>query len=96
MSAKRGSKNLSEDQIDQIVTEQADDDSAWDEPVRVERTEPACLSIPADLVTRAAFLARLHRTENVDEWLTQVIRERVELEEAAYIGAKQELAQGQN
>jgi len=96
MSAKRGSKNLSEEQIDQIVIGQADDDSAWDEVVRVERTEPASLSIPADLATRAAFLARLHRTESADEWLTRVIQERVELEEAAYIGAKQELAAGGN
>jgi len=82
---------LSEEQIDQIVIEQADDDSAWGDPIYVERTKPTPLSIPADLAARAAFLARLHRSESVDEWLTHVIRERVELEEAAFVGAKQEL-----
>jgi hypothetical protein len=30
--------NLSEEQIDQIVVGQANDASAWDEPVRVKRT----------------------------------------------------------
>jgi hypothetical protein len=83
--------NLSEEQIDQIVVGQADDDSAWDEPIHVERTTPASLSIPADLAARAAFLAQVHRSESLDEWLTHAIRERVELEEAAFAGAKQEL-----
>jgi hypothetical protein len=91
MSVKREKTSLSEEQIDQIVIEQADDESAWEEPIRVERTRPASLSIPADLAARAAFLARLHRSESLDEWLTRVIRERVELEEAAFVDAKQEL-----
>ena len=45
----------------------------------------------ADLAARAAFLARLHRSESLDEWLTHVIREPVEFEEAAFVDAKQEL-----
>jgi hypothetical protein len=91
MSTKTKS-NLSEQEIDQIVVVQADDDLAWEETVSVRRTKPAPLSIPADLAARAAFLARLHRTRSVEDWLTDVIRERVELEEAAFIGVKQELA----
>jgi competence protein ComGF len=50
------------------------------------------LSIPAELAARAAFLARLHRQRSIDEWLTHIIQERVELEEAAFVGAKRELA----
>jgi predicted component of type VI protein secretion system len=50
----------------------------------------------ADLAARAAFLARGHRSESLDEWLTHVIRERVELEEAAFVGAKQELVTREN
>ena len=93
MSTKtKSKKKLSEQAIDQIVTAQADDDAAWGKPVRVRRTKPASLSIPPDLAARAAFLARLHRTRNVEEWLTHVIQERVELEEAAFLGAKQDLA----
>jgi len=85
-------KNLTEQEIDQIVAAQADDDSAWEKPIRVQKTKPASLSLPADLAARAAFLARLHRSKSVEEWLTRVIQERVELEEAAFFGVKQELA----
>ncbi len=85
-------KNLSEKDIDQMVVAQANDESAWEKPIRVGRTKGASLSIPADLAVRAAFLARLHRKTNVEEWLTHIIKERVELEEAAFVGAKHELA----
>lgn len=84
-------KNLSEKEIDRIVVSQANDDSAWENPIRVRRTKPASLSIPPDLAARAAFLARLHRKTSVEEWLTHIIQERIELEEAAFTGAKQEL-----
>ena len=90
----RTEEKLSEREIDRIVVAQADDDSAWEKPVSVHRTEPAFLSIPADLAARAAFLAQLHRTESVEKWLAHVIQERVELEEAAFIEMKQALATG--
>ena len=90
--SKDKTKKLSEPEIDRLVTAQADDDSAWDKPIRVRRAKPASLSIPANLAARAAFLAQLHRTKNVDEWLTHIIQERIELEEAAFIGIKQDLA----
>jgi len=85
-------KRLSEFEIDQIVTAQAEDDTAWETPVRVQHTAPASLALPAELAARAAFLAQLHRTPNVEDWLRRVIQERVELEEAAFIGIKRSLA----
>jgi len=93
MSTKNSAKKKpSEQEIDQIVTAQANDDSAWEKPVDVRRTKPASLSIPADLAARAAFLAQLHHAKNVDRWLTRIIQERIEMEEAAFIGVKQDLA----
>ena len=92
MSIKGKAKKLSEQDVDQMVIAQADQDSAWEKAVHVRRAKPASLSIPADLAARAAFLARLHRTRNVEEWLTHIIQERVELEEAAFVGVKQDLA----
>jgi hypothetical protein len=93
MSAKnKTDKNLSEQEIDQIVISEADDDSAWESPIRVHRAESALVSIPADLAARAAFLAQLHRQTSVEEWLTRIIQERVELEEAAFVGVKRDLA----
>ena len=78
-------------EIDKIVIAQANNDSAWGKPIRVRRSKPACLSIPADLAARAAFLAQIHRTKSVEEWLTHIIQERVELEEAAFAGVKHDL-----
>jgi hypothetical protein len=89
-------QHLSQDDIDRIVIAHADDDSAWEKPIRVRRKKSASLAIPADLAARAAFLARLHRQPSIEEWLTRVIRERVALEEAAFAGAKRELATKQN
>lgn len=85
-------KKLSEGEIDKFVVAQADDDSAWEKPIRVKKATPASLSIPGDLAARAAFLARLHREARLEEWLTKIIRERVEIEEVAFIEAKKELA----
>lgn len=84
--------NLSEEGIDEIVVAQADDDSAWEKPIHVRRTKPTSLSIPAELAARAAFLARLHREADVEEWLTHIIQERIDLEEAAFVAVKRELA----
>ncbi len=84
-------KKPSEQEIDQAVKAEANDDSAWEKPVRVRRTKSASLSIPGELAARAAFLARVHRTKNVEEWLRHTIQERVELEKAALAGAKQDL-----
>ena len=94
MSPKSNTKkNLSEQEIDRMVVAQADDESAWEKPIGVRRPKPtSSLSIPADLAARAAFLAQAHRTQTVDDWLTRIIQERIELEEAAFAGAKQDLA----
>lgn len=84
-------QKLTEKEIDRKVIAEADDETAWGKAVRVKKTKPASLSIPPDLASRAAFLAKLHRKDTVEEWLTRIIQERIELEEAAFAGAKQEL-----
>jgi hypothetical protein len=84
-------KKPSEEEIDKIVVAQSDDDSAWEGPIRVRRNNAASLSIPAELIARAAFLAKLHREKGAKEWLTRIIRERVELDEIAFAEVKREL-----
>lgn len=54
-------KQPTEEEIDKIVESQADDDSAWGKPIQVRRARSASLALPAELATRAAFLAKLHR-----------------------------------
>ncbi|MGH9897428.1 MAG: hypothetical protein ACRD63_06060 [Pyrinomonadaceae bacterium] len=91
MTSRNRTEKLSEEEIDRIVETQADDDPAWEKPIHAQKAEPASLSIPAELAARAAFLAQLHRETNFEDWLTRIIRERVELEEVAFIEAKREM-----
>jgi hypothetical protein len=83
---------LSQDEIDNLVTAEANQDSAWEKVVSVRRPKSTSLSISADLAARAAFLAKLHRERRVDEWVERVLRERVEIEESAFTAAKKTLA----
>ena len=83
---------LTQDQIDSIVVSDSDQDSAWEKVVSVRRPKSTALSIPADLVARATFLANLHRESRVDKWVERVVRERVEIEESAFTAAKKTLA----
>lgn len=89
---KQTKKQLTEKEIDNAVESRVDDDSAWEKPIQVRRAKPASLSIPAELAARAAFLAKLHKEKNVEDWLTKVIKERVELEEVAFNEAKREMS----
>ena len=96
MSTKKktkGAKRIpaSLEEIDRIVETQADDDSAWQQPIHVHKSKPRSFSISASLAARAAFLAGLHREKNLEDWLSRIIRERVELEESAFKRAKREL-----
>ena len=84
-------KKLSEEQIDDVVISQADDESEWEASVHVHKTKPASFSLPPGLTARAAFLANLHREPGVEKWIMRIIRERVELEEGAFVEVKREL-----
>lgn len=85
-------KKRTEKEIDQVVISQINDDDAWEQPIKIQRNKPASLILPAELTARATFLARLHHSKTVEEWLTHIIEERVELEEAAFTGARQDMA----
>jgi hypothetical protein len=95
MSTRKKNKKttiLDQEGIDRLVTSQSENDSAWEAPIRVKRSNPAVLSIPGELAARAAFLAKLHRETGVDQWVERIVRERVELEELAFAAAKKKLA----
>ncbi len=82
------STTLTEEQIDAIVTERADDDSAWEEPIAVQRTGTVSLVLPVELASKAAFFARLYHATDVEEWLKQIIQDRIHQEEAAFAAVK--------
>ena len=83
---------LTEREIDDIVIAQADDDAAWGRPVRAGKAKPTNVPLPAPVATRAAFFARLHREKSVAAWIERIIRDRLDLEEAAFADVKRELA----
>ena len=47
---------------------------------------------PAEVASRAAFFARLHREPSLEHWIKKVIAERIDIEEAAFANAKRDLA----
>ncbi len=94
MSGKKKNmkKKISEEEIDDVIVAESNYDSAWEEPVQVRRSATTSLHIPGHLASRAAFLAKLHREAGVEDWIVRIIRERIELEEVAFVAAKRELA----
>ncbi len=83
---------LTETEIDNIVVGQANDDAAWGRPVRAGKVKATNVPLSAALATRAAFFARLHREKSMDAWIERIIRDRLDLEEAAFADLKRELA----
>ena len=82
---------MSEEEIDRIVVSQADNETAWEKPVKVRRKKSTSVLIPAALAAQAAFFARLHREANLSGWLKRIIQERLDIEEAAFSGSKKDL-----
>ena len=89
---RRKKTPLTEREIDEIVVAQADDDAAWGRSVTARKAKPTNVPLPAPVATRAAFFARLHREKSVDAWIERIIRDRLDLEEAAFADVKRELA----
>lgn len=89
MTKKR--RQLSQDEIDALAEAQAHDDAAWDDPILVRRASSSSVSLPSELTARAIFVARLHHEMDVETWLRRIIKERIELEEAAFSALKREL-----
>ncbi|MFN7973876.1 MAG: hypothetical protein U0166_16265 [Acidobacteriota bacterium] len=83
-------KARSEAEIDAAVEADSEIESAWGKAVKVGRSGAGAVPLPAALARRAEFVARLHR-KNLAEWLAKIVEERLDLEEAAFAGAKREL-----
>ncbi len=89
---KKKTTPLTEREIDDAVVAEADDDAAWGKPVRARKAKPISVPLSAPIATRAAFFARLHREKSVDAWIERIIRDRLDLEEAAFADVKREMA----
>ncbi len=87
MQKKARSAASAQKRIDESVIADADNDSAWETPDLVTRTD-ASFGLPAELAERARFLARLHHERSLQSWLERVVRERIEIEERAFSDAR--------
>ncbi|MCP5096534.1 MAG: hypothetical protein GY943_13360 [Chloroflexi bacterium] len=83
---------LTEEEIDELVVEQANDDSAWEDPVDVQVALPINVTLPSKLAAKAAFFARLHNMKSA-EWIQKIIMERLDFEEAAFADIKRVMEQ---
>ena len=83
-TTKHAKKPYSQEEIDHMVVAQVDDDSAWEPSILVQPTPPISVSLPGELAARAVFMARLHRTTSVEEWVVHIIQERLDMEESIY------------
>src|SRR5438067_13026851 len=77
-----------QEQIDQLVTIQADEDSAWEKPTVVRRPKSMPLSISGDLAALAAFLAKIHRESGLVKWFELIVRVRVEIDVSEFTDVK--------
>lgn len=87
---RRPKRELTQDDIDARVIAQADDDTAWEPAVHVQKKQ-ASVGLSPSLAQRAAFLARLHRERSLESWIERVVTERVEIEERAFAEARRAL-----
>jgi len=88
---KTKGKVVTEEEIDHAVIAQANDDTAWEKPVKVRKPKLTAVTLPPTLAAQAAFFARLHHEPTLENWLKRVIRERLDMEEAAFAGLKKDL-----
>ena len=89
---KKYPHKLSEKEIDEIVIKEADDLTKWEKPIAVKMRRAISLQLSPELVQKAKFLAETHKAENYREWLENIIRERIELEEDLLQTLKSDLA----
>jgi hypothetical protein len=61
---KMSSKTPSEDEIDEIVTAEADDDSAWEKPILVRRPQSAMKKLVKDQIARLPIMRDPTRRES--------------------------------
>ena len=77
---KKNSKKLTNEQIDEIVTIESDDLSKWEEPIEVKAPQAILLRLSPELIQKIKFLATIHKTDNYQNWLEKIIKERIQLE----------------
>jgi len=90
---KKNSKKLTNEQIDEIVTKESDDLSKWEEPIEVKAPQAVLLRLSPELIQKIKFLATIHKTDNYQNWLEKIIKERIQLEDELLDSIKEDFTQ---
>lgn len=90
---KKNSKKLTNEQIDEIVTKESDDLSKWEEPIEVKAPQAVLLRLSPELIQKIKFLATIHKTDNYQNWLEKIIKERIQLEDELLDSIKADFTQ---
>lgn len=83
---------LSEEAVDEIVVKEANDLTKWGKPITVKAPKAISLQLSPELIQKARFFAETHKIKNYQEWLENIIKERIELEEDLLEAIKSNLA----
>ena len=71
-------KRLTEEEIDRIIINEADDKTKWGKPITVK---PVLIRFSPSIIEKAKHLAKLHRASDYQVWLKRIVEERIRLEE---------------
>ncbi|MGH7595406.1 MAG: hypothetical protein ACREOI_03595 [bacterium] len=84
-------QKYSEEEIDKILEQEADELCKAGEPKRLKR-QVTTLQLPSVWLEKAKFLATLHNFSDYRDWIGQIVKERLRLEESLIRGLKKNAA----
>lgn len=88
-------QKYTEEEIDKIMEQEADELSKAGDPKR-RRKQVATLNLSVVWLEKAKFLATLHNFSDYRDWIGQIVKERLRLEESLVRGLKKNAGNGNN
>jgi hypothetical protein len=88
-------QKYTEEEIDKILEQEADELCRAGEPKRL-KGQVMTLQLPPLWLEKAKYLATLHNFSDYRDWIGQIVKERLRLEESLIRGLKKKAASGNN
>ncbi|MCI0617628.1 hypothetical protein L0244_32030 [bacterium] len=88
-------QKYTEDEIDKILEQEADELCKPGEPKHLRR-QVTTLKLPPIWLEKAKVMATLHNFSDYRDWIGQIVKERLRLEESLIRGLKKNAANGNN
>lgn len=88
-------QKFTEEEIDKILEQEADELCKVGEPKRLKR-QVTTLKLPPMWIEKAKVVATLHNFSDYRDWIGQIVKERLRLEESLIRGLKKNATNGNN